>query len=250
MLYLACDIIGTPDFINLVDRIEHLRQEQSPLVIDPELLLTLSTFYYLQGKPEDSFFFIDKGISMYRDNDDFKIEKCKILILQKKYNEAIDTLNTLDNTNNPKALYERLKLSMLMHHERDAKFYTYKILNKISNHKSVYTELTFFFAVNHMLKEAQECWTVASRNPSSSLAFKMTHIALKYELGEYSEAFEECQKIYNKYPNHLIIGLYLAYLSFSLKKHRKATNLVKELKKIYPYNQRLLQLDLELTKSS
>lgn len=240
--------MGTPRFIKLVNRIENLRKEQFPLVIDPKLILTLSTFYYLQGKPEDSFFFINKGISMYRNNDDLKIEKCKILTLQKRYNEAIDTLDTLDNTISSKALFERLKLSMLMHHERDAQVYTYKILNKVSNHEVVYTRLTFFFAINHMQKEAQECWTVASKNPSSSLEFTMTRIALRYELGEYKEAFEDCQKMYKKYPNHLIFGLYLAYLSFLLNKHRKAINIVQQLKKYYPSNLRILQLESELTK--
>lgn len=244
MCYLVCDKIGTASFNRLTKTVTPSNQKH--IILEPSLILNLSTYYYMEGKTKQSLDILDRGITLYTNLDSFIIQKCKILILEHDYEQATKTLDKLLNQMTPYALFERAKLSMLTHHEENARYYVEKLLTKVHSKENVYACLIFFFTEMHNIKCAEECWSKVYKNPQFSNHNKLTQVAFNYERGNYEEAYNTCKELYKKQPDHLIICLYLAALSIALKKLKMSNNVIKHLKKLHPSNLITSRLETEL----
>lgn len=234
MSHLAYNTIGQPYFRDFITHIESLKNETSQMYLDPTHILNLSTYYFLRGEIKKSHEVVDWGHSMYKNNYEFRIQKCKLYILQQHYEEAIFVLNTLKNQENPYALFERVKLSMLTNKRKEAKYYVDMIIEQITEKDKLYLPLTFFLAKNNFQRCAKECWEVVSKASPKTNDFVITEVAYNYAIEEYEKAFKICNKFNKYHKDNLIICFYLTSISILLDKLRKANNLIIHLKELVP----------------
>lgn len=248
MRHLISNEIGEPYFKGIVNEVENLHNEKSHMILGPSQILNLSTFYFLRGEYQKSFDLIDWGNSMYKNMDDFTIEKCKIFILLGQYKKALATLDTLQNPTSIYAIYERIKLAMLTDKTKDAQFYVSKILDKVPSKETLYIYLAFFFIKNKKVECAKKCWEAACKNPTDDYNFKLTKIAIEYGTGQYNEAYKHSLSLCKKHPNDLVLHFYLTSLSILLDKKKKSPQLLKQLKEVDTLNKITINLEKDFNK--
>ena len=236
MRHLVCTEIGQPYFTNLVKHLEKMQEEKVDVYVEPSYFLNFSTFFYTAGDLNRSLEIIEWGLSIFEKEESLIIEKCKLLILSHDYMKAAVTLEHLKDPECPYALFERVKIAMLTKQYKEAKKIVEKIRSKIKSEENLLIQLTFFLAVNHMLKQAHECWEVVNKHPSYSFNYQLTYIALLYEEGEYKKAHQICLKLFKKNPNHLVISLYHSHIYYKMHMYNKAYKCINHLKKLHPNN--------------
>ena len=229
--------------LHFARNIEKSLREKTPMYTDIPNILYCSTYYYTAGDVKKALEVIEYGLAIYTREESLLIEKCKILILLKNYLKASTTLDFLDNPESPKALFERIKLAMLTKHNKEAKAFVEKLLKKVSSKEDLYIQLTFFFAVNHMLNYAKECWQAANKHHTRSYDYDLAHIALLYEQEEYKQAHQICLKLFKTHPNNLVISLYSCYIYYKMHMYNKSLKVVRHLKKLHPKEIHMLKLE-------
>ena len=244
MNYLPSDQIGKPFFKNIIRTLEANNYIPKHLIYDTTTLLNISTFYFQRDEIQKAFKIIDFGYSIYK-SDQYIIQRCRIYILMKQYENALSELNTLKDKSSLNALYQQFKLSILTNNEENTQMYVDKILEICTSKVDIYIQFTIFFTKHKFTQFAKECWDAVCRhNPKkNALNYRIAKLAFNFEIKDYETAYHLSLNLNRCYPDHLVVLYYFTFLCLMTNRLSKAATLIRYLKGIDSSNMITHQLD-------
>lgn len=228
-----CDF-STSQFKHTLTSYEQNNHDLSGLCMEPQQIINLSNYLYHANKTKEALNVLNYGKSLYKMIDDFTLMEIQLHILRKKYTEAKKLLDDLIVPNSIDALIERAKLAALCGESMIEKRYFHEILDLSPCTPSVFNFFTYFYATNHMDEKAKMCWSYSAETPSFDHDFYRARISYEYELGMLEEAFKHCDRCIRKFPNDLVLCLYLQSIAFLQHKMTKARRVARYILDLHP----------------
>lgn len=212
------ELLSDPYIHHIINLIEKKEIDAQNLNIDTNYILTISTYFYLQGKSNQAIDWLQHYAKKYPKPDVFLIKEVQIFIMNQRFLRAIEILKELKQPNAPAALFEHIKITILTNQLFTAKNYCQKLFTDEEARKNYGFELTFFLAYNHRIEDAKDCLKWISSTYTDKNKFLLAKLALAYEENKEIEACNLCNELINNYPDNFIVWLYNLYLH---KKHYK-----------------------------